>query len=56
MESEFVEYSKQAELENSMNLGIKDNELKRKIEENKQDLGIVKRQLLELNEKKRKFS
>ena len=56
MESESVEYLKQAELENSMTLGIKDNELKRKIEENKQDLRIVKRQLLELNEKKRKPS
>ena len=56
MESEFVECIKQAELENNMALVIKGNGLKRKSEETKQDLSTLEKQLLELNEKKRKFS
>ena len=58
MESEcmkFVECIKQAELKNNMALG-KGNGLKRKSEETKQDLITLEKQLLELNEKKRKFS
>ena len=56
MESGFVEFIKQAELENNMALVIKSNELKRKYEETKQDLSTVKKQLSELNEKKKKFT
>ena len=56
MESGFVEFIKQAELENNMALVIKSNELKRKYEEAKQDLSTVKKQLSELNEKKKKFT
>ena len=53
MESEFVEYIKQAELKNNMHLVIKSNVLKRKSEETKQDLSNLEKQLSELNEKKR---
>ena len=56
MESGFVEFIRQAELENNMALVIKSNELKRKYEEAKQDLSTVKKQLSELNEKKKKFT
>ena len=56
MESEFVECIKQAELENNKTLVIKGNALKRKSEETKQDLSALEKQLLELNEKKRKLS
>ena len=56
MESEFVECIKQAELENNKTLVIKGNALKRKREETKQDLSALEKQLLELNEKKRKLS
>ena len=55
MESEFVECIKQAELKNNMALVIKCNGLKRKSEETKQDLSTIKKQLSELNEKKKKF-
>ena len=48
MESEFVECIKQAELENNMALAIKDNALKRRSEETKQDLSTLKKQLSEL--------
>ena len=56
MESEFVECIKQADLENNMALVIKGNGLRRKSEETKQDLSTLKKQLRDLNEKKRKFS
>ena len=56
MESEFVECIKQVELENNMALVIKGNGLKRKYEETKQDLSTLEKQLLELNEKKKKFT
>ena len=48
MESEFVECIKQAELENNMALAIKDNALKKRSEETKQDLSTLKKQLSEL--------
>ena len=44
MESEFVEYLKQVELENNMALLIKGNGLKRKSEEIKQDLSTQDKQ------------
>ena len=56
MESEFVECIKQVELKNNMALVIKGNGLKRKYEETKQDLSTLEKQLLELNEKKKKFT
>ena len=56
MESEFVECIKQADLENNMALVVKGNGLRRKSEETKQDLSTLKKQLWDLNEKKRKFS
>ena len=56
MESEFVESIKQSVLENIMALFIKNNGLKKKSEETKQDLSTLEKLLSELNEKKRKFS
>ena len=56
MESVSVKYIKQAELENNVALVIKGNGLRRKSEETKQDLSTLEKQLLELNEKKKKFS
>ena len=56
MESEFVESIKQSVLENIMALFIKNNGLKKKSEETKQDLSTLEKQLWGLNEMKTKFS
>ena len=56
MEFESGECIKQGELENNMALVVTSTGLKRKSEQTKQDLSILEKQLLELNEKKRILS